>query len=104
MGKPQFSCRADVVENIEILHKAENIFSKGVLKTIFCLCTWLLKLWEYCLGKHHSNKTEKTRRQANRAIYAAKYTREEMEEMKVLNIYKLNIYQVLTFLFKTKVK
>ena len=25
-----------------------------------------------------------------------------MEEMKVLNIYKLNIYQVLTFMFKTK--
>ena len=25
-----------------------------------------------------------------------------MEEMKVLNIYKLNIYQVLTFMFKIK--
>ena len=25
-----------------------------------------------------------------------------MEEMKVLNIYKLNIYQVLTFIFRIK--
>ena len=27
---------------------------------------------------------------------------EKMEEMKVLNIYKFNIYQVLTFMFKIK--
>ena len=57
----------------------------------------LLKLWEYCLGKHNSNKTEKTgkkQRQDIRAIYAAEYTREKMEEMKP------NIYQVLTFTFK----
>ena len=27
---------------------------------------------------------------------------EKMEEMKVLNIFKLNIYQVLTFMFKIK--
>ena len=35
-------------------------------------------------------------------LYAAEYTREKMEEMKVLNIYKFYIYQVLTFMFKIK--
>ena len=29
-------------------------------------------------------------------------TRDKIEEMKVLNIFKLNIYQVLTFMFKLK--
>ena len=50
------------------------------------------------------NKTEKTRKQTKigYSIYAAEYTREKMEEMKVLNIYKLSIYQVLTFMFKIK--
>ena len=50
------------------------------------------------------NKAEKTRKQTKTgySIYAAKYTRGKMEEMKVLNIYKLNIYQVLTFMFKIK--
>ena len=43
--------------------------------------------------------------QANKAIrtiYAAEYTREKTEEIKISNIYKLNIYQVLTFMFKIK--
>ena len=50
------------------------------------------------------NKAEKTRKQTKTgySIYAAKYTRGKMEEVKVLNIYKLNIYQVLTFIFKIK--
>ena len=47
-------------------------------------------------------RTASKQRQAVRVIYAAEYTREKMEEMKVLNIYKLNIYQVLTFMFKIK--
>ena len=57
------------------------------------------------MGKHHSNKTEKLaskQRQVIRAIYAAEYAREKMEETKVLNIYKLNIYQLLAFMFKIK--
>ena len=41
-------------------------------------------------------------KQAIRAIYAAEYTREKIEEIKFLNIYKLNIYKVLTFMFKVK--
>ena len=49
--------------------------------------------WKTTLGKQ---------RQTIRAIYAAEYTREKMKEIKALNIYKLNIYQVLTFMFKIK--
>ena len=82
-----------VVENKvsrnRFLHKPKNIFSKGSLKTQYFSFVQLLKLWEYCLGKHHSKKTGKTckqKRQAIRAVYAAEYTRERMEEMKVLNI------------------
>ena len=40
--------------------------------------------WEYCLGKHYSNKTEKNcqqTRQAIRIIYPAEYTREKREEV-----------------------
>ena len=51
------------------------------------------------------NETKKTGKQtktAYRVIYAAEYANEKMEEMKVLNIYKLNIYHVLTFMFKIK--
>ena len=47
-------------------------------------------------------KLASKQRQAIRVIYAAEYTREKMEEMKVLNICKLNIYQVPTFMFKIK--
>ena len=47
-------------------------------------------------------KLASKQRQAIRAIYPAEYTRGKMEEMKVLNIYKLNFYQVLTFMFKIK--
>ena len=39
---------------------------------------------------------------AIRVIYTAEHANEKMEEMKVLNICKLNIYQVLAFLFKIK--
>ena len=49
------------------------------------------KLWEYCLEKHHSNKTKKLaskQRQAIRVIYAAEHANEKMEETKVLNICK----------------
>ena len=47
-------------------------------------------------------KLASKQRQATRAIYVAEYTRENMEEMKVLNTYKLNIYKVLTLMFKIK--
>ena len=40
-------------------------------------------------------KTGKQTKTAYRVIYAAEYANEKIEEMKVLNIYKLNIYHVL---------
>ena len=61
---------SSVVENKvsrnRILHKPKSIFSKGSLKTQYFSFVQLLKLWEYCLGKHHSNKAGKTCKQAKR--------------------------------------
>ena len=60
--------KTKVSKNIGILHKAKNIFSKR---------TEGGEGGEDCLGKHHSNKTEKNRqqtRQAIRIIYPAEYT------------------------------
>ena len=59
----------------------------------------LCKLWE---APTKLKKLTSKKRQAIRAIYAAEYTSEKKEEMKVLNIYKLNIYQELTFMFKIR--
>ena len=59
----------------------------------------LCKLWE---APTKLKKLTNKKRQAIRAIYAAEYTSEKKEEMKVLNIYKLNIYQELTFMFKIR--
>ena len=45
-------------------------------------------------------KLASKQRQAIRVTYAAEYARVKIAEMKVLNISKPNIYQVLTFVFK----
>ena len=57
----------------------------------------------YCLPKPHSNKTEKNS-QANkdRLFMLQNIPGKRMEEMKYFSIYKLKIYQVLTFMFKIK--
>ena len=47
-------------------------------------------------------KLASKQRQAIRVTYAAEYARAKIDEMKVLNISKPNIYQVLTFAFKIK--
>ena len=95
-----------VWKNIGILHKVKNIFSRGGLKTLyFSFVHSYLNYGNIAWGSTTKTKLKKLAskwRQTIRVIYPAGYTREKMEEMKVLNIYKLNIYQVLTFMFKTK--
>ena len=95
-----------VAKNIGILHKAKSIFSKVGLKTpYFSFVYSYLNYGNIAWGSTAQTKLKKLaskKRQAIRAIYTAEYTREKMEEMKVVNIYKLNIYQVLTFMFKIK--
>ena len=95
-----------VAKNIGILHKAKNIFSKVGLKTpYFSFVYSYLNYGNIAWGSTAQKKLKKLaskKRQTIRAIYTAEYTREKMEEMKVVNIYKLNIYQVLTFMFKIK--
>ena len=48
------------------------------------------------------DKFTSKQRQDITVMYPAKYTTEKINKMKVLNIYKLNIYQVLTFIYKIK--
>ena len=95
-----------VSRNIRILHEAKNIFSKGGLKTLsFSFVHCYLNYGNIAWGSTTWTKLKELaskQRQAIRAIYPAEYIREKMEEMKVLNIYKLNFYQVLTFTFKIK--
>ena len=95
-----------VSKNIGILHKAKNIFSKGGLKTLyFSFVHSYLNYGNIAWGNTTQTKLKKLvnkQRQAIRAIYAAEYTRGKKEEMKALNIYKLNIYQVFTFMFEIK--
>ena len=92
-----------VSKNVGFLHKAKNIFSKGGLKTLFFPFVHSYLNYENIDWRSTTQiklkKLASKQRQAIRVIYAAEYLREKMEEMKVLNIYKLNIYQVLTFMF-----
>ena len=96
----------NVAKNIGILYKAKNIFSKVGLKTpYFSFVYSYLNYGNIACGSTAQAKLKKLaskKRQAIRAIYTAEYAREKMEEMKVVNIYKLNIYQVFTFMFKIK--
>ena len=87
-----------VSKNIGILHKAKNIFSKRGLETLyFSFGHSYLNYENIACGSTTRAKLKKLsrkQRQVIRAIYPAEYTREKMEEMKVLIIYKLNIYQL----------
>ena len=85
-------------KNIGLLHKAKNIFSKGGLKILYFSFVYsYLNYGNIALGRTTRTKLKKLaskQRKAITAIYAAEYTRERMEE--------INIYQVLTFMFKIK--
>ena len=86
------------VSRFGILHEAKNIFSKSGLKTLSFVHSYLNYgniVWR-STTRTKVKKLASKQRQAIRVIYAAEYRSEEMEEMKVLDISKLNIYQVLT--------
>ena len=95
-----------ISKNIGILHQAKNVFGKVSLKTLYF--SFVHSYLNYgniawgCTIRTKLKKLASKQRQAIRVIYAAEYTRGKMKEMKVLNIYKLNISQVLTFMFKIK--
>ena len=95
-----------VSKNIGILHKAKNIFSKGGLKTLYF--SFVHSYFNYgniawgSTNRTNPKKLASKQRRAIRAIYAAEYTRKKNGRNESLNIYKVNIYQVLTLMFKTK--
>ena len=79
-----------VAKNIGSLHKAKNVFSKGGLKTLYISFVHsYLNYGNIVWGSTTQTKLKKLaskQKQAIRAIYAAEYTRENMEEMKVTNL------------------
>ena len=79
-----------VAKNIASLHKAKNVFSKGGLKTLYISFVHsYLNYGNIVWGSTTQTKLKKLaskQKQAIRAIYAAEYTRENMEEMKVTNL------------------
>ena len=95
-----------ISKNIGILYRAKNIVSKDGLKTLyFSFVHSYLNYGNIAWGSTTRTKLKKLaakQRQAIRAIHDAPHANEIMEEMRILNIYKLNIYQVLTFMFKVK--
>ena len=82
-----------VWKNVGILYKAKNIFSKSGLKTLFfSFAHSYLNYGNIAWRSTTQTKLKKLaskQRLAIRAVYAAEYTREKMEETKVLNICKL---------------
>ena len=79
-----------VAKNIGSLHKAKNVFSKGGLKTLYISFVHsYLNYGNIVWGSTTQTKLKKLaskQKQAITAIYAAEYTRENMEEMKVTNL------------------
>ena len=91
---------------LEFFINPKYIFSKVGLKILyFSFVHSYLYYGNIAWGSTTQTKLKKLaskQRQAIRVIYGGEYTRLKMEEMKVLNIYKFNTYQVLTFMFKIK--
>ena len=96
----------NVSKDIKILYKAKNIVSKDGLKTLyFSFVHSYLSYGNIARGSNTRTKLKKLKskqRQAITVIYVAEHVNKKLEEMNVLNICKLNIYQVLTFMFKIK--
>ena len=84
----------------------KNVVSKDGLKTLYfsfvhSYLNYGNIAWE-STTRTKLKKLANKQRQAIRVIYAAEHANEKMEEMKVLNIYSLNIFHALTFMFKIK--
>ena len=77
-----------VSNNIGILQKAKNIFSKRCLKTLHFsfvhsfIASYILNYGNIAITRKQNK--DRLLKQAIRVIYAAEYTRGKMEEMKVL--------------------
>ena len=76
-----------VSNNIGILQKAKNIFSKRCLKTLYFsfvhsfIASYILNYGNIAITRKQNK--DRLLKQAIRAIYAAEYTRGKMEAMKV---------------------
>ena len=98
-----------ISKNIGILFKAKPFLNKKSLLSLYYSYIQLHKLWQCLLGKHLQNKLEKNNQQkhALRIIFNKgkfEHTRELFKSSKILNVYKLNIFNTKVFIHKIQGK
>ena len=96
-----------VSKNLGLLHRARRVLDKTALKNLyFSFIHSYLNYGNTVWASTSTTKLKKLTRKQKHAlrILNNEFTdiRETMVRMKVLNIYKLNIYQILNFMFKIK--
>ena len=77
----------------------------SIRKSVFFIYTQLLALWKHSMGQHKQNKTKpESKQKLVLRIINNELTgiRKIMVRMEVLNIFELNIYQILNFMLKIK--
>ena len=96
-----------VSKNLDFLHRARKVLDRAALKNL-CF-TFILSYLNYGNIVWASTSTTKLKKLASKQKQALRILnneftdiREIMVRMKVLNIYKLNIYQILNFMLKIK--
>jgi len=98
-----------ISKNLAMLYKAKPFLNFDALKNLyFCFINTYLTYCNIIWGSNNYTKLKKLyskQKQACRIIYGTdRYSSSEtlLHKLGILNIYKLNIYQILIFIFKTK--
>ena len=98
-----------ISKSIGILYKASTILNKLQLKQLYhSFIHSYLSYANIAWGSTHKSKLEtlyRRQKHAIRIIYAANrlaHTKPLFMEMKILNVYEINVFQVLTLMFKCK--
>ena len=96
-------------KSIGILYKAKLLLNQKCLKDIYyAFIHSYLNYANICLASTNTNKLKKL---LNKQKHAARiilnkdrmtHSRPLMKELQILNVYQLNIYQTLNFMYKTK--
>ena len=98
-----------VAKNIGLLYKAKPFLSKQCLNSLYfsfinCYINYPNIVWGNCY-KSKLKKLNAQMKHASRIIMEKDkltHARPLMRELKILNVYQLNIYQTICFMFKVK--
>ena len=96
-----------ISKNLGVLYRAKRVLDSNALKRLYF--SFFHSYLNYGNIAWASTSKAKLKKIASKQIETVRFVnndnadiKELMSKMKVLNIYKLNIYQVLTFMFKIK--